>query len=214
MGIKKASIPDFYIDTLPAVSNTFPMGRLRSIDILASASHVFTWLSQLRIAPYSYDYIDNRGRRSPYYLVQNLPPIKNGTHCLLAFHVFAFEENSFLVCRFCEPINSPLHLFIKGLYIEYRLIKNLNKTRLLCKVLGFVNRDIVSRTAFLMICALNRIMMRRQLVVIKKLSERMAAGKIKTGEFPLERSYIKSGLHWWIFCRRRHCPSLMTGQST
>lgn len=213
MGHKSTSIPDFFIDTLPAVSNTLPMGRLRSIEIFASASHVFTWLSQLRVAPYSYDYMDNLGRRSPYYLVKNLPPLRNGTHCLLAFQVYAFEENSFLVCRFCEPVNSPLNLFIKGLYIEYRLVKNANKTHVWCKVLGFVNRGIVSRTAFLMICGINRIMMKRQLQVIKKLSERLAAGRIETKEYPLDKWYIKTGLHWWIFCRRHHCSALVYKQT-
>jgi hypothetical protein len=208
-----ASLPEFYIDRLTAVSSANRVARLRFIEIDASTSQVFTWLSQLRIAPYSYDYIDNHGRRSPYFIVRSLPPLKNGTHCLLAFHVHEFEENSFLVCRFCEPINSPLDLFIKGLYIEYRLIECRNKTHLWCKVLGFVNRGIVSKTAFLMICGINRFMMRRQLRIIKKLSERLAAGNIEADDYPLERSYIKSGLHWWIFCRRRHCPSLMTHQS-
>jgi nicotinic acid phosphoribosyltransferase len=213
MGSKSALLPEFYIDTLPAVSTTRRIGRLRFIEIDASTSHVFTWISQLRVAPYSYDYIDNHGRRSPYIVVKNLPALKNGAHCLLAFHVYEFEEDSFLVCRFCEPVNSPLNLFIKGLYIEYRLVETANKTHLWCKILGFVNRGIVSKTAFLMICGINRFMMRRQLRVIKKLSEKLAAGKIKAEEYPLERSYIKSGLHWWIFCRRRHCPSLITNQS-
>jgi hypothetical protein len=213
LGSKTATIPYFSIDALPAISDTHQMGRLRFIEIEAGKSHVFTWLSQLRVAPYSYDYIDNHGRRSPYFLVKDLPPLRNGTHCLLAFHVFAFEENSFLACRFCEPINSPLNLFIKGLYIEYRLVEKEYNTQLWCKVLGIVNRGIVSRTAFLIICGINRIMMKRQLKVIKKLSERLAAGKIETKEFSLERCYIKSGVHWWIFCRRRHCPALMTKQS-
>jgi len=212
MGSTAATIPDFYIDTLPVASTTHPMERLRYIEIDAGNSHVFTWLGQLRIAPYSYDYIDNYGRRSPYFIVKNLPPLRNGPHCLLAFHVYAFEENSFLACRFCEPINSPLNRFIRGLYIEYRLVKKGNKTELWCKVLGFVNRGVVSRTAFLIICGINRVMMKKQLWVIKKLSERLAAGSIKAKEYSLDKSYIKSGLHWWIFCRRRHCPSLITNQ--
>lgn len=207
------TIPDFHIDALPASPDIHRMGRLRFIEIDASASQVFTWLSQLRVAPYSYDYIDNHGRRSPYFIVRNLPPLRIGTHCLLAFHVHAFEENTFLSCRFCEPINSPLHLFIKGLYIEYRLVERGSKTELWCKVLGIVNRGIVSRTAFLMICGINRIMMRQQLRVIKRLSEKLADGRIRTQAYSLERSYIKSGLHWWIFCRRRHCPSLITDHS-
>ena len=204
-----ASLPDFYVDALPAVSNTLRIGRLRHIDIDTRAHHVFTWLSQLRVAPYSYDYLDNRGRRSPYFIVKNLPPLRINTHCLLAFHVYAFEENAFLVCRFCEPINPPLDHFIKGLYIEYHLEERGDMTHLWCKVLGFVNRGIVSRTAFSMICGINRIMMTRQLKVIKRLSERLAAGSIETNEYPLDKWYIKSGLHWWIFCRRHHCPALV-----
>jgi hypothetical protein len=210
MGSVPASFPDFYVDALPAVSNTHRVGRLRHIEINAGTHHVFTWLAQLRVAPYSYDYLDNHGRRSPYFVVKNLPPLKINTHCLLAFQVFAFEENSFLVCRFCEPINSPLEQFIKGLYIEYRIEEGVNHSQLWCKVLGFVNRGTVSRTAFAMICAINRIMMLRQLKVIKKLSERLAAGSIETKEYPLDRWYVKSGLHWWIFCRRRHCPALIS----
>ena len=206
------SLPRFYVDVLPEVPASLPVGRLRSIEISAGRSHVFSWLSQLRIAPYSYDYIDNRGRRSPYFIVRNLPSIKNGTHCLLAFHIHAFKENSFLVCRFCEPINPPLHMFLKGLYIEYRLEEHSGNTRLWCKVLGFVNRGIVSRTAFLMILGINRIMLRRQLKNIKKLSEKLAAGEINTDDYLLERAYIRSGLHWWIFCRRRQCPALITAQ--
>ena len=213
MVIKSACLPDFYIDALHDVSAAHRMEKLRFIEINAGTSHVFTWLSQLRVAPYSYDYIDNHGRRSPYFIVKNLPPLRIGTHCLLAFQVYAFEENSFLVCRFCEPINSPLNLFLKSLYIEYRLVENANNTHLWCKVLGLVNRGIVSRTAFLMICGINRIMMRRQLRVIKTLSERLAAEGIKSKDYPLERCYIKSGLHWWVFCRRLHCKSLITDQS-
>jgi hypothetical protein len=98
---------------------------------------------------------------------------------------------------------------MKSMYIEYRLTGYPGGTNLWCKVAGLVNRGIVSRSAFFLICGINRFMMKRQLQVIKRLSLKLANGDIDSKVFPLERSYIKAGLHWWIFCRRRHCPKLM-----
>ena len=45
----------------------------RAVRVRAEAPVVFAWLGQLRVAPYSYDLIDNRGRRSPRTMTRTDP---------------------------------------------------------------------------------------------------------------------------------------------
>jgi hypothetical protein len=202
-------IPPFFIDSLSDIPNTDCRELLRCIEIGANASDIFVWLKQLRFAPYSYDFIDNRGRKSPDYIIKNLPPLKVNTHYLLAFHIFEFEENSFIACRFCEPINPPLTLYMKGLFIEYRIAEQGTRTKLWCKIKGYFNTDISSKGFFFIFSVVNKIMMTRQLKNIKKLSERLNRGKVKTGKVDLNNYVPKSGIHWWIFCRRHNCKGLI-----
>ena len=210
MKIKSLSIPYFFVDSLPDISNTDCRELLRCIEIRADASDIFVWLKQLRIAPYSYDFIDNRCRKSPDYIIENLPPLKVNTHYLLAFHIFEFEENSFIVCRFCEPINPPVNLYMKDLFIEYRIVEQGTKTKLWCKIKGYFNTDISSKGFFFIFSVVNKIMMARQLKNIKKLSERLTSGKVETKMYDLKSYYAKSGIHWWVFCRRHNCKGLIT----
>jgi hypothetical protein len=208
--IKSLSIPSFFIDSLPEISNTDCRELLRSIEIRAAASDVFIWLKQLRIAAYSYDFIDNRCRKSPDYIIENLPPLKVNTHYLLAFHIFEFEENSFIACRFCEPINPPVSFYMKDLFIEYRIVEQGTKAKLWCKIKGYFNTDISSKGFYFVFSVLDKIMMARQLKNIKKLSELLTIGKVETRMYDLKSYYPKSGIHWWVFCRRHNCKGLIT----
>jgi hypothetical protein len=49
----------------------------RGISIGAPAGAIWQWVAQIRLAPYSYDWIDNRGRRSPRELT-GLPEPRAG----------------------------------------------------------------------------------------------------------------------------------------
>lgn len=41
----------------------------RGVSVAAPAAAVWPWVAQIRLAPYSYDWVDNFGRRSPQELV-------------------------------------------------------------------------------------------------------------------------------------------------
>ncbi|MHA3703470.1 polyketide cyclase [Jatrophihabitans sp. YIM 134969] len=46
----------------------------RGVDVQATPEAIWPWLTQIRLAPYSYDLVDNLGRRSPQTLVDLPPP--------------------------------------------------------------------------------------------------------------------------------------------
>ncbi len=207
---KSLSEPCFFIDSLLNISDTERKELIRSVEIQARPHHIFLWLRQLRVAPYSYDFIDNRRMKSPDFIIKNLPPLKVNTHFLLAFHVTEFKEDSFIACRFCEPINPPFNLCLRGLFIEYRIAGQGSKANLWCKVTGYIRHDIFSRGFFHVFSVVNKIMMTRQLKNLKKLSELSFAGEIRTGKLDLSNYYSRSGIHWWVFCRRRTCNELIT----
>ena len=49
----------------------------RGVSVAATPAQVWPWLRQLRLAPYSYDWVDNLGRRSPREL-RDLPDPQPG----------------------------------------------------------------------------------------------------------------------------------------
>jgi hypothetical protein len=131
----------------------------RGVTVQATPGAVWPWLTQIRIAPYSYDWIDNRGRRSPRSLL-GLPEPRVGE----AFTTSAGRQMGRILAI---DDGRQLTGTILGAFMSYRLIPaGQQKTRLLLKIVMSTNRGIAP-----ILSVGDLIMARRQLLNLKELAE-------------------------------------------
>jgi hypothetical protein len=132
----------------------------RGVRVAVPAKAVWPWVAQVRLAPYSYDWIDNRGRRSPRELA-GLPEPRVGDR----FTTAGGREMGRIVS--VDP-GKQLTGAIMGAFLSYVLVpQEHDMTRLLLKV---VMRT--TRWAAPGLCIGDLIMTRRQLLNFKQLAER------------------------------------------
>lgn len=126
----------------------------RAITIDAPPTTVFGWLCQLRIAPYSYDLLDNFGRRSPRTRDPELTQLHTGQRFMQIFtlHSFARDEH--------------ITLQSGNVAVTYAVHNQAENTRLHVRV-RFGGPRIIG-------CALalgDVVMMRKQLLTLRELAE-------------------------------------------
>jgi hypothetical protein len=132
----------------------------RGVTVEAPADAVWPWVAQVRIAPYSYDWIDNLGHRSPRELA-GLPEPQAGDR----FTTAAGRPVGRIVS--VEP-GRQLTGNIGGVFVSYILVREEpDRTRLLLKIVART-----SRGAALGLSVGDLIMARRQLLNLKRLAER------------------------------------------
>ena len=145
---------------------SYDVGLFRGITIRAAAPVVFRWLCQLRVAPYSYDWLDNRGRRSPRALTPGAERLELGQRVMGIFELVAFEPDRHLTLRLRKPGIFP------PMAVSYLIAaRDARECRLRVK-LAIRERpgawDRIGRRIFPL---LDAIMMRRQLLNLKQLAE-------------------------------------------
>jgi hypothetical protein len=134
----------------------------RGVTVRAPADRVWPWVAQIRLAPYSYDLIDNRGRRSPREL-RGLPEPQAGEPFTAAFggrpagRILSVEPGV------------QLTGVIMGTVMSYVLVPSAEgdgATRLLLK-LAAPGRQAVTP----LLCVGDLVMARRQLRTLARLAE-------------------------------------------
>jgi hypothetical protein len=134
----------------------------RGVTVHASPEDVWPWVAQIRSAPYSYDWIDNLGRRSPQRLC-GLPDPVVGERFTTAFG--GRPAGRILAVSVGQHLTGQ----IMGTVMSYVVVPEVATTRLLLKLV------MRKRHAFTPLLSLgDLIMARRQLLNIARLSERDA----------------------------------------
>ncbi|MBB6347566.1 hypothetical protein ACWGH8_05240 [Nonomuraea muscovyensis] len=75
----------------------------RAVTVEAGADVVFAWLCQLKVAPYSYDLLDNGGRRSPRTRTAGLDRLELGQTFMTIFDLVDFTPGRQVTLRMAEP---------------------------------------------------------------------------------------------------------------
>jgi hypothetical protein len=142
----------------------------RGIAINAAPEVVFRWLCQLRVAPYSYDWIDNGGRQSPPELTPGLERLKVGQDVMTIFTLTSFTTGEHLTIRL-KPTRSAKSLF-GDIAVTYLITPTSNdRCRLLVKLVVQYPRTLKGRLLRGFLPWGDLIMMRRQLMNLKSLAE-------------------------------------------
>jgi len=138
----------------------------RGVSVLAEPPVLFRWLCQLRAAPYSYDWIDNFGRRSPRELTPGLENLELGQRFMTIFDLVEFEQDVHITLRLRSPGLFP------PLGVSYFIVPESNaKCRLVVKLAADLRPGLHSRLSRRLGPSLDWVMMRRQLLNLKDLAE-------------------------------------------
>ncbi len=135
---------------------------VRAVEVDAAPEHVFRWLCQLRAAPYSYDWVDNLGRRSPPQLTPGLERLEVGQRVMTIFRLVAFEPGRSIT------IVHDGRLFgrVAGTYLVEPGLGA--QSRIFVRLLVRYPRTPLGAALSLLLPAGDTVMMRKQLLTLRR----------------------------------------------
>jgi hypothetical protein len=143
----------------------------RAVDVAAPAAVGFRWLCQLRAAPYSYDLLDNFGRRSPQRLTPGLERLEVGQRLMTIFRLVEFDPGRSLTVyssgRLLGDVACTYEVSRRGE----------GASRLVLKILARFPRGPRGTAMRVLLPPGDLLMARRQLLNLKGLAERSVAAQ-------------------------------------
>jgi hypothetical protein len=142
---------------------------MRAIDVDAPADVVFRWVCQLKVAPYSYDMLDNWFRRSPRELTPGADVLEVGQTFMVGPIVeFAKDRH---ITAVCDPRWVPVYGHFSLTYAVKP--RSASSCHLVCRA-NLACSDRWERVRMTVLAWGDLIMMRKQFLTLKKLAERTA----------------------------------------
>ena len=137
----------------------------RAVDVKAPAGILFLWLCQLRLAPYSYDRIDNFGRQSPQRLVPGIDELERGQEFMRIFELVDFEPGRSVTIESNKPRG------VRSVVSYVALSRGDERSRLIAKYSVGYSSTWLAVPMRLVLPPGDLLMMRRQLLNLKRLAE-------------------------------------------
>ena len=138
----------------------------RAISVGAPVELTWRWLCQIAVAPYSYDWIDNLGRRSPRTLTPGADDLELGQTMAFVFRLVSFDaprQWTAITTRRGECLFGPVGL-------TYAAEPDPAGSRIVCRLAADV-RGPLRRVRAHALAWGDLVMMRRQLLNLKALAE-------------------------------------------
>lgn len=141
----------------------------RAVTVQAPPELVYRWLCQVRVAPYSYDLVDNLGRRSPQHLTPGADELEIGDRMMI------FELTDVQPGRQWTGVTFGRARRLFGPIAATYAVEPAESdgSRIVCRM-GFEQPTGFDRLRAVLLSWGDLIMMRRQLLNLKALAERDA----------------------------------------
>ena len=148
----------------------------RAVTVLAEPRTVFRWLCQLKVAPYSYDWIDNLGRQSPRALTPGAEHLEVGQRVMTIFTLVEFEHDQHLTMRLAGSLLFP------EIALSYVVVPaEPGASRLIMKFVAQYPEGIGGALQRCWLPWGDLVMARRQLLNLRALAEQAASSAVRAG---------------------------------